>query len=332
VVTNVRRCWVVLLSALLFACNKSHGESSSGASDAGAPSSESQVELAPEAAPLASQVPNRSRRPPRHGGLVGLILRTAHQSAGTAEQKAAVLALQDGLQNEEPPLTSLKDYQADLAAGIRAGQLDMAKLRADYPAIDKGVLAQEDKQAETLNALHVALDAPARHAVVASARAHLAPMFRSRAELLDGGRADGGSAAEDASWVNSRAARAAGELGLEETQQPKVAAVLARVSTSPQVTRVHRETIRKHADAVLLAFDQDSFDAHKLDLSAAGLHAPPHESLEHEAVVIGQILPLLSPEQREKLASQKLRHVGRWLEDPEPWSPFEEQFDPHLIR
>jgi hypothetical protein len=243
-----------------------------------------------------------------------------------------VLGLQDGLQNEEPPLTTLKDYQADLAAGIRAGQLDMAKLRADYPAIDKGVLAQEDKQAETLNALHAALDAPLRHAVVASARAHLAPMFHSRAELSDGGRADGGSAGEDASWVNSRAARAAGELGLDEIQQPKLAAVLARVSTSPQVTQGRRETIRKHADAVLLAFDQDNFDAHKLDLSAAGLRAPPHESLEHEAVVIGQILPLLSPEQREKLASQKLRHVGRWLEDPEPWSPFEEQFDPHLIR
>jgi hypothetical protein len=329
VVINVRRSWVFLLTVLVFACHKNHG----GSSDAGGPlSSESHNdEAAPEAAPPASRVPDRARRPPRHGGLVGLILRAAHQTA-TAEQKAAVLGIQESLQNEEPPLTSLKDYQADLAAGIRAGKLDMTKLRADYAPIDKGLLAQEDKQAEALNALHAALDAPARHALVASARAHLGPMFHSRSELLDAGGADGRDAGGDNSWVNNRVARATTELGLEEAQKPKLAAVLARASTPPQVIEARRETIRKHAEAVLLAFDQDDFDAKKLDLSATGLHAAPHGPLEHEAVLLGQVLVLLTPEQREKLAAQKSRHVGRWLEDPEPWSPFEEQVDPHLMR
>jgi hypothetical protein len=82
--------------------------------------------------------------------------------------------------------------------------------------------------------------------------------------------------------------------------------------------------MHKHADALLDAFDTDDFDAKKLDLSADGLHTPAHASLEHEAVLVGQILPILTPEQREKLAVQKGRRVGRWLEDPEPWSPFED--------
>jgi Spy/CpxP family protein refolding chaperone len=152
-------------------------------------------------------------------------------------------------------------------------------------------------------------------------------MFRPRPELADAGAGEGG--VTDAPWVKHRVARIGGDLGLDDAQKAKVAAIVAKSTLPPRVTDTRKDTMHKHGDAVLTAFEQDDFDAKKVDLSAMGTHAPPHEILEHEATLIAQVLPILTPEQREKLASSRLRRVGHWGEDPEPWSPFED-FDPSL--
>jgi hypothetical protein len=329
---KAHRFWAVLASALALACSKNGGRPSSeaGVSPSESPSTALVADAASSASP---ELEPHARRPPRHGGLIGIILRAAHQSTSTPEQRAAVTTIQETLRAEESPL-SLEDYKNDLVAGIRAGHLDMAKLQADYPAIDKGVLAQQNKQAEALNAVHAALDAPARHATVTAARARLGPIFRGRSDPATSASAThtGGEDAGDGLWVKRRLARATATLGLDEAEQAKVETVLTKVSTPPEAYLERRETIGKHSEAVLAAFDQDVFDAKKLDLSAAGAHAPAHEALQHEATLIGQVVPFLTQEQREKLAKQKLHHVGRWLEEPETWSPFDEPIDPNLLR
>jgi len=301
--------WLLALAGCAPSC-QSHGEPPGAAAQPDADGAPAEPILSATASAPEPHAP----RPPRHGGLVGLLLRAARETSGTPEQKATLLGIQQTLHDTEPPLTPLKDYQSDLAAGIREGQLVLPKLQADYAAIDKVVLAQEEKQAEALDALHAALDAPGRHTLVAAARARL--------EFLDGGL-DAGTGVE-AAWVKHRLARVTGDLSLDDAQKAKVAAILLKSSSPPQVTEARKETMRKHGDAVLTAFDQDVFDAKKLDLSATGTGAPAHQSLEHEVTLIGQILPLLTPEQREKLAVAKLRRVGHWAEEPEPWSPFED--------
>jgi Spy/CpxP family protein refolding chaperone len=312
-----------LLSAFPVGC-KSHSDSANPSSTSSAegplPSS---APTAPSAAPSA-QDPRLLARSPRHGGVTGLILRAARESSAP-DQKGSILAIQQSLHDAEPPLRAVKDYQADLAAGIRAGKLAEAKLAADYAAIDKEVIDRESKQADALNSLHALLDATARHALVTMARARLTPMFRPRPDLAEAGSGTG----VDSPWMKRRLARVTGDLNLDEAEKAKVAVILAKSSYSPVATEARRDAMHKHGEAVLAAFDQDDFDAKKVDLSAMGNHTSPHEILEHEVALIGPILPILTPEQREKLATSKLRRLGHWSEDPEPWSPFEE-VEPNL--
>jgi Spy/CpxP family protein refolding chaperone len=274
----------------------------------------------PSAAASAPALDPRLNRSPHHGGFVGLLLRTARDSSVTTEQKVAVSGIQQTLHDEEPPFLPLKEYQDHLAAAIRAGQVSVAAFHDDYAAVDKVEIEREQKQADALNALHKTLEPDARHALVASVRTRLGPMFRKRPELS----LDAGTDVANLPWVKHRVARLSGEVGLDDAQREKVVPIVARATFSPQVTDAHKEEIHKHADALLDAFDKDDFDASKVDLSATGTHAPAHESLEHEAMIVAKILPLLTPAQREKLAAAKLRRVGRWLEDSEPWSPFED--------
>ncbi len=65
---------------------------------------------------------------------------------------------------------------------------------------------------------------------------------------------------------------------------------------------------KKRMEAVLTAFEADVFDAKKVDL----LGSPgktPHEGLEKDTKFLSQLLPILTPEQREKLAAQR-EHSG----------------------
>jgi Spy/CpxP family protein refolding chaperone len=272
------------------------------------------------AAPSAPVDPRLTGRPPRHGGFAGLVLRSARESATTPEQKASVLKIEQDLHEAEPPFAPLKDYQEHLADAIKAGQISVAKLAPDFAAIDQVEVDREEKQAEALNAIHAALDAPARTALVGLARTRLTAMFRTRPDLA---MVDGGDSGEPP-WVKHRVVRLGGDVGLDAAQKAKVGPILTRASLPPAVLDARKEAARKHADALLDAFAQDDFDAKKVDLTAEGAHKPAHEALEHEAVLIGQVLPILTPDQREKLAAQKLRRVGHWLEEPLPWSPFED--------
>jgi Spy/CpxP family protein refolding chaperone len=307
---------------LVFASTLATG-CTNGCSESSKPSGEIPVATASAAAPPAREAGARERppRPIRHGGFTGLILRAGREAQLSPEQKTAVTDIQQKLHDEEPPFTALTEFQTDLVAQIRDGKLDKEKLSADYAAIDKNLVARDEKQADAINALHGALDAPARSALATAARTRLNAMFRTRPELLEAGVGEAG----ELPWVKHRLNRVKVELGLDETQLPKVSTLLAKFGVGPAATESLKEQIRKHAEDMLTAFDKDEFDAHKLDLSPTGGKSPMRASLDREVSLIGQLLPLLSPEQREKLATVRQRRVlGHWTEDTTPWSPFDE--------
>ncbi len=262
------------------------------------------------------------KRPPFHSGFVGLVLRSGREADLAPEQKIAVGDIQQRLEDEEPPLSTLNDFRADLVSGIRAGKLDEKKLQDDYAAIDQNLLLQQKAQADAIDALHAALDATARGLLVAAARLRLEAMFRARPEL-----ADAGGLVEQAR-VNHQLGRVKVELGLDEAQAEKVKPMLAKSGVSPAVGEALKARVRAHAEEMLAAFEKDPLDAHALDLSPAGGKSPPHASLERETKFIGQVLPLLTPEQRERLAVMRQRRaLGRWTADIEPWSPFDESME-----
>jgi Spy/CpxP family protein refolding chaperone len=294
-------------------CNGGGGGASGGTADV--------VAATPPNAPMPEAALTRPIRPSRHGGFTGLILRSARETSLTQEQKDAISAIQTKLHEEEPPLSALAAYQTDLVAGIRAGKLDVTQLETDYAAIDKNLLARDDKQADSLDAVHAALDAPSRTAIVTAARARLDAMFRPRPER-DAGAPEAGEAPL---WVKHRLGRVRAEVGLDEAQMPKVEAMVLKVGVPPSASEALRDQVHKHGDELLTAFEKEDFDAHKLDLSPTGSKVSPHATLEREARLVALVLPILTAEQRDKLANiRQRRPVGRWTAEPEPWSPFEE--------
>jgi Spy/CpxP family protein refolding chaperone len=83
------------------------------------------------------------------------------------------------------------------------------------------------------------------------------------------------------------------QLDLDAAQQKKVEALVAK-DDHPAM-----EEMKKHADAVLAAFEGDGFDAKKLEAAPA---AAKKGMAQHAQFVAG-LLPILKPEQREKFAA-----------------------------
>jgi hypothetical protein len=309
---------VVLLVAPAAGCAGGCGSGTAGKSDAS-------DRVFPDVVAPADGPTARTIRPMRRAGFIGLLLRSGHEAGLTPEQKGSIADIQKKLLDEEPPL-SLAEFQADLVAGIRAGKLDADALEADYAAIDKVLLARQDKQAEAIGALHEALDAVGRGAVLTVARARLEAMFRARPDLLDAGVPEAGA---QPAWVKHRIHRVRAELGLDDAEEAKVAPLVLKAGVSPAAAEATRDIVRKHAEELLDAFEKDALDPTKLDLSTTGGKASPHAALERETKLVGLLLPLITPEQREKLATLRQRRpVGRWTADAEPWSPFDEVMEP----
>jgi Spy/CpxP family protein refolding chaperone len=192
---------------------------------------------------------------------------------------------------------AMKEYHTALAAQVRAGKLDAAKLDALQAAADKAVQASKDKDAQVLDGLYAALDPAQRKALVAAVRA-------KRAEHPAPARPEGAKPS-DAERAKKLVEHLTKELDLDAAQQKKVEALVAKAEQpAPDAAR---EEMKKHADAVLVAFEADGFDAKKLELPAPPAKKSP---MALHAQLVAQLLPLLKPEQREKLAAQEEKQVS----------------------
>jgi len=277
-----------------------------GASQATPASSSGSAAVAQaSAAPSSSAAPRPDARPhPRDlPGPAGTLFRAAHDLELTDAQKATLDTLETQLTSGETPREDTKELQTDVVAGIRAGKLDQAKLRTDFAAADKEMAAEQAKEANALSGLYAALDATERKAVVAAVRTKQAAreaQFAQHNIDMDAGAAD---------WAKRRLERMTTQLNLDAAQQKTVGALLAKGdSMSPAAMAAQREEGKKRMDRVLSAFDGDAFDPKKLDLG--GLPGSTlHEGLEKDTTFLAQLVPILTPDQREKLASQR-EHTG----------------------
>jgi hypothetical protein len=234
-----------------------------------------------------------------------MVLHAARDLDLTDAEKAKLDAIEGPLQSGDPSRSALKDLQADVVAGIRAGALDMTKIQPDYAAIDKAMQARQAKEADALNALHAALDPTKRATLVAALRAKQAERDAQRAAHDDG---DAGSAAD---WAKRRLERVTRQLALDDGQQKSVAALIAKGDAmTPATMRAKRDDAKKHIDALFTAFAADPFDATKLDLSLVS-GKTPHDGVEKDTTFVSQLLPILTQDQRMKLASQRDRMGGR---------------------
>jgi hypothetical protein len=108
-----------------------------------------------------------------------------------------------------------------------------------------------------------------------------------------------------------RLERLTNALGLDDTQQRRVAALLApdAAASSPAAERARHDAEQRRLDALLAAFPNDAFDARGLDLSGPAGRAP-HERLDRAAVFATGLVPILGLGQLLRFAEQTER-AGR---------------------
>ena len=292
-------------------CDKSNGEPAT-ASSASAPIAQSAAPSA-SSAPVASASAAASAGPAmrapidRRAGLAGLMFNAARELDLTADQQGALDKLDEPLREDDDTKLEIKAAHADLIDGIKAGKVDTALMQKHYAAIDKAAQAHQDKVADSLNGLRGTLDAAQRKALVAAVRAKQATREDTAGARKGDAPDAGGGPAE---FTKRRLDRMIKDLDLDAAQQKAVAAALAKGDRpSPAAIDARKAEGKKRIDALLAAFERETFDAKKLDLS----DTPPkktHERIDNQAQFLAQIAPILKPEQREKLAASVNRQAG----------------------
>ncbi len=300
---NRRRCALWLVSSIaVLACACNNGENKEGQ-----PTPAVSVSAAPPPAP-SSPAPSatvadkaRGERGPGHGGVDSVLFRAARDLQLTDAQKAKVDALQSGLHDRDTdPRDAMKAFAGDLAAQVRGGKIDASKLQPDEAALDTAMKGMLDKQATALAGLHDVLDAAQRKALADAVHAKAASR-EAEAKMQDAGAVAG-------ERIARKLERMTNDLGLDASQQKQVGALLAK---QPGMAAM-RDEIKKQVDAVLTAFQADSFDATK---ALQATIKAPHEAMDRQIAFTGQLLSVLHPEQLEKLATTTARPPGRGADD-----------------
>jgi Spy/CpxP family protein refolding chaperone len=314
------------VAPLVLACKGSQAggasvEASTGdaaTTDALAPSASASASSSASASASASAAPPRPP-PSRHVSIAGVLLVGARDQPLTDEQQATLQKIEAGLYPHGSPSTpwmAVRAFELDLAAGVRANKLDKTKLHADEAAVDKAVAAGESAEADALDALHAALDADARQALVDAVRTRRAtfdkptPIPKALLTGVDGGPPE---------WVTHSLHRITRELHLDEDQQPKVRALIQREPTwdTPAAVLARRDALRKRIEILLTEFPKDTFSAHKLDLSGPAGHSP-HQALSDAEAFASALLPILADGQNY-LFSDEVRNGAsrpeRYLDD-----------------
>jgi Spy/CpxP family protein refolding chaperone len=238
-----------------------------------------------------------------------LLFGEARKAASTPEAKAKIDDIEQVLRTDDAaPKTVVKELNADVVAGIKAGKVDLAKLEPRLVALDTERQVRREKEADAVNALWAALDATQRKTIAAEARTAQAARDRVFEQTKD---VTEEAADQRAEFKKHRAERMAKDLDLDAEQAKKVDPLFAKQDEPATTAAIHAEA-KKKTDPALAAFEGDAFDAKKLE----AFKAPGKKGrgpVESGIKLMAQLVPILKPEQREKLAAtfdERMMMVG----------------------
>ncbi|MGH7439298.1 MAG: hypothetical protein ACRENE_26730 [Polyangiaceae bacterium] len=286
---------IAILVELAYGCRESPAELSPVSLDAAAVTSQPSA-LSGPSSPLQGGATGAGAQ--RRTGVVGMIFHAAHDQKLAHEQAGALESIDASLGAADDGVKrALHTLEVHVAAAIRAGKVDPKAIAPDYAALDAATKDRDEKQAAALGALRGLLTPAQRADLVLAVRAR-----RAAHSLRPPGAPD-----EDVDdWTQQRLDRLTETVGLDGGQQKKVAALLAK-SALPraQELKARKDVEKARGDALLRAFQVDElFDARALDAGRISERSG-EDLIEREDVFLGQLVGVLTPAQREKLAASR---------------------------
>lgn len=286
---NVRR-WMIGVFASLCAVGCHSSEKSGEA----APSASESAATAASAALSAFAKSQRQHHGSRGGGLTSLIFNVAHDLPDlTDDQNTKIDTAEEEMPDHDPgPREAAKTFGTDLAAQIRAGSIDATKLQPDEAAMDAALNAMLDKEAKALTDLHDALTPAQRTTVATNLHTSIAAAPGPTSERDAGAPAD---------RVARQVDRMSADLALDDGQKKQITTVLLKNEKAKTPSLPGDK--RKDLDQVLTAFQGETLDAKQVLSQAMFGGKPPHEGMDEQIKLTAALVPILHPDQREKLAS-----------------------------
>jgi Spy/CpxP family protein refolding chaperone len=312
---------VCIVSLVLAACGGENAATGPAAtpppvSTAPPPAAAAPISSAPPAAsaeataPPQAQPPNpqgaelpegEEHREHHHGGVLALVVMSLKDLDLSADQQAAVEKIRLDLASKmEPAKAAGKDFANTLADDVDTGKFDRVKVDAAINKLVTQVQGIHDAAIASLGELHAALTAPQRAKLVDEVQAHWEKW--KEAQGYDEG--------DDHQHRSGHLLGLVKELGLTQDQADKIKASFRdKMKAAPQ-DHAHKE-VQAHLQAFATAFKADTFDPKKL---AGGKAANGHMvrwGATRRARFIEVATPVLTPEQRTKLAQIIREHADR---------------------
>ncbi len=233
-----------------------------------------------------------------HGG-VSMFIHMAIDTLGvSADKKAQLEKIQSDLHAKlQPSRDAGRAVLQLLDDGVAAGKIDDAKVDAAVKKQEAAAAGIHAATQDALNQLHDALSPAERTALVDKIQAHADVWKKVNAEEEYGAKEKG-----------SRLAKLTEDLGLTPDQVDKLSTALKKDAPP----KPDHAAIDAHLKALEAAFVADKFDAKTLTTANAANTAVSHSGTARMVRFYKIVTPLLTPEQRTKLAE----HLKERLNDP----------------
>jgi Spy/CpxP family protein refolding chaperone len=224
---------------------------------------------------------------------------TPAPTAATPDQRDAITKIQADMHAKmRPAHDAEKTVLSTLADGIAAGNIDKARVDGAIAQLSTVAAGVNDAVADSLNRLHATLTPAQRAALVDKVEAHFEVWNEVNSTDESAGRDDA---------HGGQLGRLTTELGLSSNQ---VDTILGTLKSSTARVPFDRKEGDQHLHAFGKAFASDVFDARTLSTGAsANAHIATWGAVRM-ARVYEAVSPVLTLDQRTKLADSLRRHAN----------------------
>jgi Spy/CpxP family protein refolding chaperone len=232
-----------------------------------------------------------------HGGFAMFIAMSLDSLGTTPEQTAAIEKIQADMHTKlQPSHDAEKALLLVLADGIAAGQIDQAKVDAAITQVSAASAGVHDAVADSLNQLHATLTPQQRAALVDKVEAHFDVWHQANTEE-EGAEKEG----------HGHLAKLAKELSLSPDQVEKTRGSLKASGGGTHFDKAEGDA---HLKAFGTAFASEKFDAKQLTTGATANAHIATWGATRLAHLYEALTPVLTPEQRTKLADALRKHAN----------------------